>query len=347
MIYNSVNILYIWEHDVSLGDSLTNFHQHLSIVKEKYPRSLIHCIVHPRTYNTGVTNIFLMKGLIDFVYPSDLKNSNTLDENYKNILINSDIDIVIHTPNNSEYTIKYFKNLLTKSIHLQTEQCNFNLISLFDYFGIKNNDQFLKAIKNSHNKNYITEFINETLSFSQKKTVGLFVGSTRPLANINEIGLNKILNLTNELNMFSYLLGTSKFNLYNINGVNWNDIFNKEYDSLCNLVGNNWFKTIELMKKLDIIICGPTGASMIPSMINIPMIIVYGGDSSIMHGCLNGHTNFENIFQLNCNCSNYPCDPNNKMQNIDKYNQCFKEKIPRCLNEEIDSYSLRKILEKI
>ena len=122
---NKTKILYVWEHDVSLGDALTNFHAHLSIVKDRNPLSIIYVISHPRTYNTGVLNLLIDKGLIDFVYPFQISKLNDeLNGHFKNLLINLNIDIIIHNKHTEYESVKLLQDEFKNSIHLQTNDSN-------------------------------------------------------------------------------------------------------------------------------------------------------------------------------------------------------------------------------
>lgn len=349
MSHDQINVLYIWTHDVSLGDSLTNFHRHISIIKYKNPNSIIHCIVNPRTYNTGVTNILLLKGLIDFVYPMEASYiHNQIYDSYKNVLININFDMLIFNELVPENTLSIFSEIFPKSLKLKTENCKLKLVSIFEYYNFILDEKSLNIIKDSYNKNYVLEFVNNTIKLSDgKKTIGIFVGSTRKFANISQTGLKNIINAANELNIYTYLLGTSKFNLYNINGINWSNIFNNQYENNCNLIGNNWIKTLGLIDKLNGIVSGPIGAAMIPPLFDKNMIIIYGGDSSIMYGCLDWYTKMNNILSVECKCKNYPCDPNNIniMPDLDKYSKCRNDGTPYCINDELDIEGLKEKLK--
>jgi hypothetical protein len=342
---NFIKVLYVWQHDVSLGDSLTNFYSHLSLIKEKHPNSIIYAVVNPRTYNTSVTNIFLQKGLIDFVYPFYIKN---IEENhaYKFILENTKFDLIIHNQHSEKDVLELTRKTFPTGLHLQTLESNFGLLNIFEYCQVNHND-FLKILKKSYHTDYISEFANRTLSVSDKKKVCIFSGSTRPLANVGYKGLQKIIDLTSSLNFHNFLVGTSTFNLYSKDGIDWNCIYENTYENTTNLIGNNWYKILEVMKKSDIIISGPTGAAMIPPLINKNQILILGGDSPIMEGCINGYTNQEYTSKLPCKCVNYPCDVNNSKTDNIKYNKCFVDKNPLCLNEEINVDDLSNILKSI
>ena len=342
---NFINILYVWQHDVSLGDSLTNFHSHLCIIKQKHPNSIIYTIVHPRTYNTSVVNVFLKKGLIDFVYPFYIKNIN-IDENYdyKCILERTKFELVIHNQHSEKDVVDITKKMYPNSLHLQTFESAYGLLNILEYCQINHTD-FLKTIKDGYHIDYINEFVKNILSISNKKKVCIFSGSTRPLANIGYEGLQKIINITSSLNFHNFLVGTSIFNLYDKHGQNWNSIYEKSYVNTTNLIGNNWYKTLEVMKKCDIIISGPTGAAMISPVINKKQILILGGDSPIMDDCINVYTNQQYTNKLPCKCVNYPCGLNNLKIDLIKYNKCFNEKHPICLNEEINVEDLTELLK--
>jgi len=342
-------ILYIWEHAVSFGDSLTNFHAHLSVVKNKYPLSIIYVIVNPLTYNTGVTNLLMNKGLIDFVYPFYINKINEGDNfYYKNLLLKNNIDIIIHNNGTSYDTINLVKSIFNNQIHLQTLECDFKLQNLFDYLNISPGNEYLSILKESYHDDYISLFVNSCLEkTNNKKTIALFSGSTRPLANIAKEGVNIITKLANELNIHVFLVGTSVHNLYDINGLNWEDIYGQDYQGSTNLIGNNWVKTVSILNKMNLIISGPTGASMMAPLINKNQIIVIGGDTSIMEGCLDSYTFSKYTTKLKCRCENYPCDVTVKKVNIDLYKKCFENKHPLCLNENLNQENLRELLINI
>ena len=342
-------ILYIWEHAVSFGDSLTNFHAHLSVVKNKYPLSIIYVIVNPLTYNTGVTNLLLTKGLIDFVYPFYINKINDgYNFYYKNLLIKNNIYIVIHNNGSSEESVNLIKNIFNDQIHLQTSECDFKLQNLFNYFNISYGNEYLSILKESYHADYVSLFVNSHLEkTNNKKTIALFSGSTRPLANIAKEGVEIITKLANELNIYVFLVGTSIHNLYDTNGLNWEDIYSRDYQGSTNLIGNNWVKTVSILNKMDLIISGPTGASMMAPLINKNQIIVTGGDTSIMEGCLDSYTFLKYTTKLKCGCENYPCDVNAKKVNIDLYKKCFDDKHPLCLNENLNQESLKDLLMNI
>ena len=334
-------ILYIWEHAVSFGDSLTNFHAHLSVVKNKYPLSIIYVIVNPLTYNTGVTNLLMNKGLIDFVYPFYINKINEGDNfYYKNLLLKNNIDIIIHNNGTSYDTINLVKSIFNNQIHLQTLELTHNLLMLLP--------EYLSILKGSYHDDYISLFVNSCLEkTNNKKTIALFSGSTRPLANIAKEGVNIITKLANELNIHVFLVGTSVHNLYDINGLNWEDIYGQDYQGSTNLIGNNWVKTVSILNKMNLIISGPTGASMMAPLINKNQIIVIGGDTSIMEGCLDSYTFSKYTTKLKCRCENYPCDVTAKKVNIDLYKKCFENKHPLCLNENLNQENLRELLINI
>lgn len=343
-------ILYVWEHDVSLGDSLTNFHAHLCVVKNKYPLSIIHAIVNPRTYNTGVTNLLINKGLIDFVYPFHInKIDNDINVSYKNLLLNINFDIVIHNKHSSVESTNLIKKIFDKQIHLQTSESNFKFEDLFEYFNISYGDEYLRILKECYHTNYVDLFVKSYLDKSNnKKTMALFSGSTRPLANLGKDGINIITKLAEELKIHVFLVGTSMHNLYNNNGVNWEEIYKLDYLNSTNLIGNNWIKTTSLLNKLDIVVSGPTGASMITPLINKSQIVIMGGDSPIMEGCLNGYTLSKYTSIVKCECENYPCGLHNKINsNVTKYNTCISNSNPICLNEELNLESIKNLLLKI
>jgi len=342
-------ILYIWDHAVSFGDSLTNFHAHLSVVKNKYPFSIIYVIVNPLTYTTGVTNLLIDKGLIDFVYPFFINKINNDDSGYyKELLLKINVDIVIHNNGTSEETVNLVKSIFNNQIHLQTSECDFKLQNLFNYFNISYGNEYLSILKESYHTNYVSLFVNSYLAkTNNKKTLALFSGSTRPLANIAKEGVDIITKLANELNIHVFLVGTSIHNLYDINGLNWEDIYSRDYQGSTNLIGNNWAKTVSILNKVDLIISGPTGASMMAPLINKHQIIITGGDSSIMEGCLDSYTFLKYTTKLKCSCENYPCDVNAKKTNIDLYKKCFDDKHPFCLNQNLNQESLRNLLMNI
>lgn len=337
MIYSKLKILYIWEHDVSMGDSFTNFHIHLSAIRDKHPSAIIYSIVHPRTYNTGVTNIFLLRGLIDYVLPLQIQEiKSPLYSHYRKILKN--IDVVIHVNHSSLKSVNILRELYPSSIHLQTQESNFGLTSVEEYCNIYGNESD-KLIKKSFHTDYVEQFKIDVISMAEnKKMIGIFAGSSRPLANLGCDGIQKIMEIARKHNIYTYLIGTSTFNIYDVNniGVKWEGISNIDVDDSCNLVGNNWFKTISVMKNLDLIISGPTGASLISPIINMKSIVILGGDTTIMDGCLNIFTDRSYTSNINCKCVNYPCELLLEKQDIDKYNGCYSNGYAECLNNGIN-----------
>jgi len=347
MNYIDKKILYILQFDTTLGDTLTNVHSDLFLIKKKYPRSVIYTIVHPRTFNTDVCNLLLNKGIVDFVYPLILESVHLeVYQNYINIFNKINFEIILYNRHCTSTCVEYFKSLFSKSFHLQTQHSNFGLRTCHEHF---NELLCMDSLKKSYRKNYVYEFVEDLLKLSNgKKTVAIFVGSTRPLANLHNIGLQKIINIVNEIGLFPYLMGSKTFNPYNENGVNWNEIYEIDYKECCNLMGINWIKSIELLKTVNCVISSPTGASMIPPLIGKNMLLINGGDSPIMEGCLNAYTDCKNIEFMKCNCVNYPCGLHNK-KNIDikKYNFCLSENSPTCLNEELNITDIKNYLSKI
>jgi hypothetical protein len=351
MNYTDKKILYVWRHDVSLGDSLTNFHDQLSWIKKIHPRSVIYTIVHHRTYNTDVCSLLLNKGIIDFVYPIHVDNINS--EEYKSflyILQNVNFDVVIHNNHSTVECVNNIKSLFPRSLHIQSNFSNFGLTTYYDYVGTFDGDlKYTAVLHDSYSKNYVDYFVNDAISLSNgKKTVAIFAGSTRKLANLHNAGLKKLINAVNECGFFPYLIGSKNFNPYNENGINWNEIYTDEYENCCNLLGNNWIKSIEFLKKVNCVISSPTGAAMIPPLIEKNMILILGGDSPIMESCLRGFTNFKNISLVDCKCVNYPCGINVKVNpNLSKYDLCNSNSNPVCLNEELNLESVKNLLNKI
>lgn len=356
---NFKNILYVWHHDVSLGDSLTNFHAHLCSLKHKHPNSIIHVIIHPRTYNTDVHTILTNKGIIDFVYPIELDRiENNVYRYFNHILKNINFDIVLHNVHTDPKMVGKFKTLFPNALHLETFNSKFGLTKLSDYTSVsENTKQFNTILKTSYNTNYIDKFISDVLSLSNdKKTVGLFVGSTRKLANVHSVGLSKIVNTINKFGYYAYLLGTKSFNPYATgDGIDWRKIYQFNNENCYNLVGNNWIKTINLIQKLDCVISSPTGASMIPPLINKKQLLILGGDSPIMESCLTNYTNLKDTSFSRCNCVNYPCritdgpkgTQNGPNSDLIKYNKCESESDPYCLNEDINLEDIEKFLVSI
>lgn len=342
--------LYVVEHDMSFGDSLTNFHSHISFIKDKYPFSIIYVIVHPRTFNTGVTNLLIDKGLIDFAFPLELGKINS-DNNifFKTHLLNLGVDYVVVNKHTSQESVNLFIQLFKNVEFLQTPESSFGIGDLFEYFKISFNEEYLKILKKSYHTDYVSQFTESCISVSNnKKTVALFSGSTRVLANLGKEGVRRISELTFKLNQHLFLVGTSKYNLYNVNeGVNWSEIYNCDYQTATNLIGNNWSKTISLLKRVDMIISGPTGAAMISPLINKKQILILGGDSPIMKDCINGYTYNEYTLNLKCNCVNYPCGINLVKTNKELYDTCFTQRNAKCLNENLNINDLQSLLEKI
>jgi hypothetical protein len=350
MNYTDKKILYVWRHDVSLGDSLTNFHDQLSWIKKMHPRSVIYTIVHHRTYNTDVCSLLLNKGIIDFVYPIHVDNINS--EEYKSflyILQNVNFDVVIHNNHSTAECVSNIKSLFPRSLHIQSNFSNFGLTTYYDYVGTFDGDpRNGTVLRTSYSKNYVEDFINDVISLAgDKKTVAIFAGSTRKLANLHTVGLKKIIDTANECGFFPYLVGSKNFNPYNEFGINWKEIYNQEYENCCNLLGNNWIKTIEFLKKVNCVISSPTGASMIPPLIEKKMLLLNGGDTSIMSDCLHNYTNVKNVKLSVCDCINYPCGSTDKTNpDTSKYNNCNSNSNPICLNEELDLESIKNFLNE-
>lgn len=344
---NFTNIIYVFEHDVSLGDSLTNFHAHLSLFKERLDRCRIFALLHPRTYNTHVHQLLLEKGLIDYVFPVIASNIESKEySSYLNIL--RDIDIVIYPKENILDTVNIFKKIFFKSTHLQCPESNFGLENIYTYLQVESDEYISSVLKDSYRINNIHNTVDEIFNNSTSKKIGLFIGSTREYANVNEIGLNCILEGFSSEQYIFYLLGTSKFNIYDPdNGVSWNEIDNIEHDGLVNLIGYNWIYTSKFMSKLDVIISGPTGAAMIPPLYSHKTILLNGGDSPILEACLNGFTDKNNVYFLNSNCINFPCDPNIKIKDKIQFDTCREVKRPQCLNESLDIMKLKSLVDKI
>jgi hypothetical protein len=260
----------------------------------------------------------------------------------------NNIDIVIHNNGSSEESVNLIKNIFSDQIHLQTSECDFKLRNLFNYFNISYGNEYLSILKESYHADYVSLFVNSHLEkTNNEKTIALFSGSTRPLANIAKEGVEIITKLANELNIYVFLVGTSIHNLYDTNGLNWEDIYSRDYQGSTNLIGNNWVKTVSILNKMDLIISGPTGASMMAPLINKNQIIVTGGDTSIMEGCLDIYTFLKYTTKLKCGCENYPCDINAKKVNFDLYKKCFADKHPLCLNENLNQESLKDLLMNI
>jgi len=351
MKYIDKKILYVWHHDVSLGDSLTNFHVQLCWIKKIHPRSVIYTIVHHRTYNTDVCSLLLNKGIIDFVFPINLDNINSNDYgDFRYILQNVNFDIVIHNNHSPVECVDNIKFLFPQSLHIQSNNSNFGLTKYHDYVSSFDGDSNSSIVlQDSYSKNYVDYFVNDAISLSNsKKTVAIFAGSTRKLANLHNIGLKKLINTVNDCGFFSYLIGSKNFNPYSENGINWKEIYNEEYENCCNLLGNNWIKNMEFLKKVNCVISSPTGASMIPPLIEKNMILILGGDSPIMENCVRNFTNFKNISLVDCKCVNYPCGINVKANpNLSKYDLCNSNSNPVCLNEELNLESIKNLLNKI
>lgn len=346
--YIDKKILYVWRHDVSLGDSLTNFHNELCWIKEKHPRSVIYIIIHHKTHNTDVCTLLLYKGLIDFVYPIHVDNINSSEYlDFLYVLKSVNFDIVIHNYHSTTESVETIKSLFPKSLHIQSHRSNFGLMDYYDYVGTFDGDpKFCKILRESYSKNYIDFFVKDAISLTKgKKSVVIFSGSTRPLANIHKVGLKKIIDVVNECGYFSYLVGSKNFNPYNMHGVNWSEIYNVDYGDCCNLLGNNWIKNIEFLKKVNTVISSPTGASMIPPLIEKNMLVILGGDSPIMESCLRIYTNLNNVTFSKCDCINYPCGLYNKI-NADeqKFNLCKLTSNPICINEDINLDYIKKHL---
>jgi hypothetical protein len=337
MKYIDTRILYIFGTDGSLGDSLTNFHADLCVLKEKFPRSVIHTIVHPRTYNTGVTELLLNKGIVDFVYPINLtKESLNQCELYISTLLNINFQVVLHNGHNTQESVDFFMNIFTESVHIQNQLNMFDMKTIHEYFNVTE-VEFLEILKKSYRKHYITDihdFIDH--HYINTKLCGLFFGSTRELANVSSIGIIKIINMLRENEIIPVLYGSREYNVYDPNNKNWDKLYNLEYKNSLNMIGLGWHKTISLLHKMDFIICGPTGAAMIPPLFNLKMLLIKGGDSKIMEDCIRSYSGFNNIKMINCLCENYPCGYSTSHINQIKYEKCNATRHPYCLNEEIN-----------
>lgn len=343
-----MNILYTLEHDVSLGDSLTNFHAHLSAVKYKYPYSNIYAVIHPRTYNTGVHVILMNKGLIDFVLPFPISNiDDPLNYHYNEVLKNVNFEFVIHTQHSSEVGIEKIVNFFPASVtHLAANELKNGFQNLFQFLEVNMDDSYLKILQESYNTNYVDKFVNDMLSLSTgMKSMGLFTNSTRPFANMTDEGVSRIIDCANDNNMFTYLLGTSKFNVYNPLIMNWEGTTNQIYGNSKNLIGTGWNKTLALMSKLDVIVTPPTGAAMIPATLHKNVILINGGDSTIMEDCMKVYAGKSLYTGIPCNCENYPCNTP-ELKNLERYMNC-KSTVPKCLNQDLNIQALDSILTKI
>jgi len=273
------------------------------------------------------------------------------DSNYdfRNLIQNLDIDIIIHNNYSEIKCVELIKEMFVNKIHLQTSGCNYGLDDLFQYFNINYGNEYLSILKQCYHSNYIDEFVKKCIETSNnKKTIAIFSGSTRPFANIGKEGVTNIVKLINSLNMHAFLVGTSINNLYDTNnGVNWEKIYKNDYEGSTNIIGNNWIKIITLLNRVDMVITGPTGAAMIPPLINKKQIIILGGDSPIMEGCLDGYTLPEYTTKLKCMCENYPCESTINIKNQSLYDTCFNEKNPQCLNKNININDLKQLLISI
>jgi hypothetical protein len=340
-----VKILYVWEHDVSLGDSLTNFYSHLSILKEKHRDSIIYVIIHPRTYNTDVSNILLERGLIDFVFPIHINKVNdVIYDHYMSLLQNIKFDIILHNQHSQKSSCELINDIYPDALILQTMESDFGYLPLFEYCDL-NHVEFLEKLRKVYHTDYTLDFVRRATSHASfQKKVCIFSGSTRPLASISSEGINKIVEATSDLGYHNFLIGTSTFNIYTDSGVNWNVIYGHEYKNTTNLIGNNWNKTLKFINESDVVISGPTGAAMISPLINKKQILIVGGDSPIMEGCINGYTNGIDTLKCKCKCVNYPCDPHNTKIDIEKYNGCLERNNAMCLNEELNIDELGRLL---
>ena len=337
-----MNVLYTLEHDVSLGDSLTNFHQHLSPIKFKFPDCNIYAIIHPRTYNAGVHEILLNQGLIDFVFPFPISNiDDSCNFHYKQMLKSINFGYVIYNKHLSNLGIDKLVDTFPMGTHLETNDVRIGFQNLNQFLSIEAVD-YPKIISESYTTNYIEKFL-ESCNLNGKKSIGLFTNSTRHFSNMTHIGVSKIIECASENGIFTYILGTKKSNLYNKNGIYWDSTTSKSYPNSRNLIGTGWNKTLAIMQKLDAIITPPTGAAMIPPILHKKVILLNGGDSPIMTDCLKSYTDNKFTYPIPCLCENYPCH-DNFIKNETKYIDC-KCKIPACLNGDLNIGVLNNVFK--
>jgi DNA-binding CsgD family transcriptional regulator len=133
------------------------------------------------------------------VYPIHVDNINS--EEYKSflyILQNVNFDVVIHNNHSTAECVNNIKSLFPRSLHIQSNFSNFGLTTYYDYVGTFDGDpRNGTVLRTSYSKNYVEDFINDVISLAgDKKTVAIFAGSTRKLANLHTVGLKKIIDGT-------------------------------------------------------------------------------------------------------------------------------------------------------
>lgn len=172
---------------------------------------------------------------------------------------------------------------------------------------------------------------------SKQKKLCLFPFSTRPLASIGIVGINKICEYFTDYDI--YLCGEI-FNPYSQSRKHFADSISDESlnqidDRVINLLGLGTKYTIQLANHADLNIMAPTGIAMLPilQLIRAPVIIPRAGDSNIMNDIYK-HLQKDGLSYINfhqCNCQFYPCQ--DKLD--EKALICLNNEHALCLNEEL------------
>lgn len=359
MIYFDKKILFVCSLNSSLGDTINNVHAWIDRLKFIYPRSIIHAIFHQDTH-FNVENILSKKGIIDSVYPMDCQSFNIWDNYnwncYKRLLKNL-YDIILFSPWEKEDTILWLKKKYPNAELLSADIDNkFVSKNILNYTeektGLTYHEYSRDIIKVRFSLNLTEVFVEECVSIAKQngyeKFACLFGNSSRPLSNVESDGMGKVVETCNTNGFFCFVCGTTTANPYH-DVIDWTEAHSKSYGSgSCNVVGIGWEKTIELMKRSDVVIAGPTGICMVPPHFGIRMIWIEGGNSPIMEGCLSSFTLYNNITRIKCNCPHFYCDKNRPGFVVnEKYNQCVEKRMPACLNSELNTEELSDALKTI
>ena len=355
MIYFNKKILLICTLNSSLGDTINNVHTWIDRLKFIYPRSIIHAIFHQDT-DFNVESILTKKGIIDSVYPIDCHNFNIWDDcNWSccRRLLKNSYDIVLFSPWERENTIVWIKEKYPNAELLSADNTLKNILSYTEEkTGLTYHEYSRDIIRARFSLNLTEEFVSDCVTIVKQngyeKFTCLFGNSSRLLSNMELDGMRKVIETCNINGFFCFICGTTTSNLYN-NEMDWESTHSKSYGSgSCNVVGTGWEKTIELMKKSNVVIAGPTGICMVPPLFGIRMIWIEGGSSQIMEGCLSSYTLYDNITRIKCNCPHFHCDINRSGFLVnEKYNQCVEKRMPACLNSELNTEGLNIALKTI
>ncbi len=361
MKYFDKKILFVCTLNSSLGDTVLNAYTWVGKLKNLHPRSIVHGLLNCQSY-TNAGHILVRKGLFDYIYPANLMGTTieTMDSFLLRTLKLTKYDIVLFSPWDKIETHDSLKTMFPDAIFLWTNRVeSFGTTEdIIDYqtrvggFNVHHfNGNVLPSL---YHQNLNRIFVNDCLEIarnkSYEKTVCLFGASSRALANVSYVGMQKVVEICNKNGFFCFVCGTHSYNVYTptSNGVDWKVVYERDYgDGSCNVDGTGWEKTISLMEATTATITGPTGAVMIPPLFGVKLIWLSGGDSRIMEGCLHSFTNRENMNRIPCSCPFHPCGPNTVSHNEEKAKKCAELRMPLCLNDELNTEELDKVLKTI